>query len=131
MDVLLGFMNSPMSASTAIGALAAAAAFVAVFPLRGGNGQHAGAGPGVVSVWQIRDTVQCAPSRQSEAVSRDVFDTMAEEACQAYLAERCRRKLGAEPPPYVGKHRLAIEDLVDEFHPKVTITLGPTAFHQP
>lgn len=27
------------------------------------------------------------------------------------------------PPPYVGKHRLAVEDLVEEFHPKVDVTL--------
>lgn len=45
MDVVLGFINSPMGAPSAIGVLAVGVAFVAVFPLRGGNGQHAGAGP--------------------------------------------------------------------------------------
>ncbi|MEV0696437.1 hypothetical protein AB0I53_00750 [Saccharopolyspora sp. NPDC050389] len=128
MDVVLGFFNSPLGAPTAIGLLAAAAAFVAVFPLRGGNGQHAGAGLGSVSVWQMRDTMQAAATRQPEVRERTVFEDMVAERCRAYLAER-HRTLAAETPPYVGKHRLAIEDLVDEIYPPAIITLAPTAIH--
>jgi hypothetical protein len=128
MNLMLGLMGSPMAAPTAIGVLTAAMAFVAVFPLRGGNGQHAGAGPGAVSVWQIRDTMQAAATRHLESGERDVFDDMTDEQCRAYLADRCRRKLAAEPPDYVGRHRLAIDDLVDEIHPKVTITLAADLF---
>ncbi|MGW1682117.1 hypothetical protein [Saccharopolyspora sp. NPDC002376] len=117
MDVMLGFIGSPVGAP--LGVLAAAAVFVAVFPLRGGHGQHAGAGPGVISVWQMREVVQSPAARQP------VFDTMTDEECRAYLDERTRQKLAAVPPPYVGKHRLAIEDLVDEHHPQVAVTLDP------
>lgn len=56
---------------------------------------------------------------------------MTAEQCRAYLADRHRRMLVAEPPPYVGKHRLAIEDLVDEIYPKVAVALAPAALaHQ-
>ncbi|MEV0082524.1 hypothetical protein [Saccharopolyspora sp. NPDC050642] len=127
MDVVLGFFNSPLGAPTAIGLLAAAAALVAAFPLRGGNGQHAGAGLGSVSVWQIRDTMQAAATRQPEVRERTAFEDMVAEHCRAYLAER-RRTLAAETPPYVGKHRLATEDLVDEIDPPITATLATTAF---
>lgn len=121
MDVMLGFIGSPVGAP--LGVLAVAAVFVAVFPLRGGHGQHAGAGPGAVNVWQVQENVRTAVARQP--VHDDAFATMTDEECRAYLDERTQRKLAAVPPPYVGKHRLAIEDLVEEFYPKVTIAVDP------
>ncbi|GAA4611178.1 hypothetical protein GCM10023108_02320 [Saccharopolyspora hordei] len=110
--MVLDLITSPATAG-----LLAAAVLVAVFPLRGGHGQHAGAGPGTLTVRQVREAVRPDPV--------DVFATMTEQECQAYLDERTRRKLAAVPPPYVGKHRLAIEDLVDEFHPRVAVALHP------
>ncbi len=41
------------------------AAALAVMPLRGGYGQHAGAGPGAVTVWQIRDAVMAERRRRA------------------------------------------------------------------
>ncbi|MGP4018476.1 hypothetical protein [Saccharopolyspora sp. 5N708] len=40
-----------------ISVVAALLVALGFFPLRSGNGQHAHAGPGTVSVWQLRDSV--------------------------------------------------------------------------
>ncbi|MCI2418687.1 hypothetical protein MOQ72_14700 [Saccharopolyspora sp. K220] len=36
-----------------------------LFPLRGGNGQHAHAGPGTVSVWQLRESILAAQEQEA------------------------------------------------------------------
>ncbi|GAA0509052.1 hypothetical protein GCM10011581_18800 [Saccharopolyspora subtropica] len=40
-----------------LAALVVFAALVGVMPLRGGNGQHAHAGPGTVDVWRLREVI--------------------------------------------------------------------------
>lgn len=57
LPVALGFFDSPAAVVALVGAVACLSAVSAVLPLRGGNGQHAHAGPGAVSVWQISQAV--------------------------------------------------------------------------
>ena len=57
LPVVLGFFNSSAAVVALIGVVACLSVVSAVLPLRGGNGQHAHAGPGAVSVWQISQAV--------------------------------------------------------------------------
>ncbi|WP_190820288.1 hypothetical protein [Saccharopolyspora pogona] len=63
-------VDEPGSLLVFLGVVAAVLVVAALLPLRGGNGQHADAGPGAVMVWQLVDAISVAtphpepPARQ-------------------------------------------------------------------
>lgn len=80
------------------------AAALAVLPLRGGYGQHVGAGPGAVTVWQIRDAV---------------------------MAER-RRRAAERAHAHAGRHRLRALTIDVALPPWPRIGIAPSALtHAP
>ncbi|MFB9568013.1 hypothetical protein [Saccharopolyspora hordei] len=89
---------------------------VLVVPIRGGNGQHAGAGPGTVMVWQLRDAIT------AERASSAIPGGIARPRSTGVADQDARREPPAEE--YVGRHRLAWD--VDEHSPcPVDLRLGP------
>lgn len=104
------------------GALLVTAVFLLTFPLRGGHGQHAGSGPGALTVWALRESLK--PRSPHFDYIAELFRLMRLEPKPVGPA-RVRAKL--EPPPYVGAHRIRAEDLVDFIHPRVEVYLDPAA----
>ncbi|WP_190821134.1 hypothetical protein [Saccharopolyspora pogona] len=56
--ILLGLFQNPSAYLAVIGAFVVVAGVLAVIPIRGGTGQHAGAGPGAVMVWQLSEALE-------------------------------------------------------------------------
>ncbi len=90
-----------------------------VLPLRGGNGQHAGAGPGALTVWQLR----AAASRHEVAHGNAPFDAARRDTPVGHIgfsrAERALREI-LDPVPddgYVGRHRLSEPVEVEQYLP--------------
>lgn len=104
------------------GALFVTAVFLLTFPLRGGNGQHAGAGPGALTVWSLRDSLHARSSRHPEFA--ELFRAALREE-RRFGPARVRAEL--EPPPYVGVHRKMVEFVADVVHPGVQVHLDPGA----
>ncbi|MGW5648584.1 hypothetical protein ACWEV3_42410 [Saccharopolyspora sp. NPDC003752] len=106
--ILLNLIQNPVGSLAAIGAFAAVAGVLAVIPIRGGTGQHAGAGPGAVMVWQLTEALE---AERSAAVSIETADDPAEEEI----------RWPEEPmTEYVGRHRLWWD--IDE-HPRLPIDI--------
>lgn len=70
-EPLLVMLSSASGVSVGAGVLAAVAALAGVLPLRGGGGQHAHAGPGTLTVWQL--FAQGEPHRQGRGEDRVLF----------------------------------------------------------
>lgn len=104
------------------GALFVTAVFLLTFPLRGGHGQHAGSGPGALTVWALRESLKPRSPHFHEIA--ELFRLMMLEAKPVGPA-RLRQKL--EPPPYVGAHRRRDETPVELIHPRVDVYLDPAA----
>ena len=104
------------------GSLFVTAVFLLTFPLRGGHGQHAGSGPGALTVWALRESLKPRSPHFHEIA--ELFRLMSLEPKPVGPA-RVREKL--EPPPYVGAHRSQVEDLVELIHPRVEVYLDPAA----
>ncbi|MEU6270167.1 hypothetical protein [Saccharopolyspora shandongensis] len=101
--ILLNLIQNPVGYLAVLGAFAAVAGVLAVMPIRGGTGQHAGAGPGAVMVWQLTEALE---AERSAAVSIETADDPPEEEI------RWPEEPVAE---YVGRHRLWWD--VDEHPP--------------
>lgn len=104
----------------AVAALFVTTVFLLTFPLRGGNGQHAGAGPGALTVWALRESLTAPSIRHPEFAA--LFKAALREQ-KHFGPARLRAKL--EPPPYVGAHRKLVEHVVDAVHPRVQVCLDP------
>ncbi|MEB3370742.1 hypothetical protein [Saccharopolyspora mangrovi] len=107
----------------AVGTLLVTAVFLLTFPLRGGHGQHAGSGPGALTVWALRDSLIARSALNSE------FAVFFREVLRAerHLGP-ARLRARTEPPPYVGAHRKIVEHVADVVHPRVQVRLDPDAF---
>ncbi|GAB3286860.1 hypothetical protein [Parasphingorhabdus pacifica] len=92
--------NDPTNVLTVIGIITALATVGAFLPVRTGNGQHAGAGPGAVGVWHVRDY---APPRATAAAARPAAtnSSPAESAphCDTQPIGERRRERTATPNP--------------------------------
>jgi hypothetical protein len=127
MDIVLALLEARPVAASSFGFIAVTGVLTLVLPLRGGNGQHAHAGPGALTVPQLDARVEAAPRPPKPDPEQ-----LARLAAQAeYLPRRMREKLEL-PPPYVGRHRL-IEwppAFKADFHPlRADIALEWSAVH--
>lgn len=101
MNIVLALLEAPPVVASSFGFILVTGVFALTFPLRGGNGQHAHAGPGALTVPQLDARVKTAPRPRKPNPEQ-----LARLVAQAeYLPKRMRDKLEL-PPPYVGKHRL-------------------------
>ncbi|WP_139274099.1 hypothetical protein [Saccharopolyspora flava] len=102
-----------------MGALLVTAVFLLTFPLRGGHGQHAGSGPGALTVWKLQKTIR----------DRSELSDFARYFIAVLEADRrpgtARQRARTEPPPYIGTHRRRELFHPDVVHPRVRITLSP------
>ncbi|MDR7301950.1 hypothetical protein [Haloactinomyces albus] len=106
-----------------LGAVAVLTAVAGVIPLRGGHGQHADAGPGALSVWQLHEPA--GPEFESplrhDARARDVRAEIRLPAARPTVREPDPEEIDwpdgdwsngdwpdGDPcePEYVGRHRL-------------------------
>ncbi|MDA3647770.1 hypothetical protein LZ318_37060 [Saccharopolyspora indica] len=102
---------------------AAVLGILALTPIRGGNGQHAGAGPGTVMVWQLREALAAEPKPRPAVPAKAEVESSAEAALRSMLLEEIR---WPEQPvaEYVGRHRLRWD--IDEHPPcPVDLRLSP------
>ncbi|RRO13723.1 hypothetical protein EIL87_22315 [Saccharopolyspora rhizosphaerae] len=106
----------------AAGSLLVTVVFLLTFPLRGGHGQHAGSGPGTLTVWALRESLAKPPAQPSE-IAAFLLEAMRAERRPGTARERAK----LEPPPYVGVHRKAVEHVIDVVHPRVPVFLAPGA----
>ncbi|GAB3674849.1 hypothetical protein [Saccharopolyspora tripterygii] len=103
------------------GTLLVTAVFLLVFPLRGGHGKHAGAGPGALDVRRVqRNATQPAP-KFADATA--LFIEIMREERELRAGIPLRR--WTEPPPYVGKHRAEDPFVFETYHPRVDVFVGP------
>ncbi|GAA2334686.1 hypothetical protein GCM10009854_08050 [Saccharopolyspora halophila] len=127
MNIVLALLDARPVAASSVGFVAVAGLLAAVFPLRGGSGQHAHAGPGALTVPQLRDRMETA-ARPRIPGPEQLARLAAHAEC---LPKRMRQKLDL-PPGYVGRHRL-IEwppEYKVEFHPpRAEISFAWSAAH--
>ncbi|MGW1677040.1 hypothetical protein [Saccharopolyspora sp. NPDC002376] len=111
-----------------------AVGILALIPIRGGNGQHAGAGPGAVMVWQLSETLE---AERTARTTRPRIPAISIETADRPGDPTASKQTVDEPPPenvirwpeepvaeYVGRHRLLWD--IDEHPPcLVGIQLGP------
>ncbi|WP_406688362.1 hypothetical protein REH65_17615 [Saccharopolyspora sp. ID03-671] len=102
-----------------VGALLVTAVVLLTFPLRGGNGQHAGSGPGALTVWALQKSIR----ERSELSEFARYFIAVLEADRRPGTARMRAR--TEPPPYIGAHRLRERFHADVCHPRVQVELGP------
>lgn len=126
--ILLGLFQDPPVYLAVIGAFIVAAGVLAFVPIRGGTGQHAGAGPGAVMVWQLSEALEAErnvrlASPRIPTVSIETVEEPPPEDVIRWPEEEIRWP--AEPvAEYVGRHRLRWD--IDEHPPcLVDIQLGP------
>ncbi|TDD51375.1 hypothetical protein [Saccharopolyspora elongata] len=105
--ILLNLIQYPIGYLAVLGVFAAVAGVLAVMPIRGGTGQHAGAGPGAVMVWQLTEALE---AERSAAVSIETADDPAPEEEIRWPEEPVAE--------YVGRHRLWWD--IDE-HPQLPV----------
>ncbi|MFI0467942.1 hypothetical protein ACH347_28005 [Saccharopolyspora sp. 5N102] len=108
--ILLNLIQNPLGYVAALGAFAVVAGVLAVIPIRGGTGQHAGPGPGAVMVWQLSEALEAERTARIAAVSIETADDPPPE-----------EEIRWPPEPvaeYVGRHRLWWD--VDE-HPQLPV----------
>lgn len=67
---LVAMVNAPANVLVTLGIFTVIATLSAFLPLRNGNGQHAGAGPGAVDVWRVREYTN-APAPDSSAAGEN------------------------------------------------------------
>lgn len=127
MNIVLALLEARPVAASSVGFLTVAGLFALFFPLRGGDGQHAHAGPGALTVGQLGDRMKTAA--RPRVLDPDHFARLAAQA--ECLPKRMRQKLDL-PPPYVGRHRL-IEwppEFKADFHPpRAEVVLAWSAVH--
>ncbi|TWF94620.1 hypothetical protein [Saccharopolyspora dendranthemae] len=119
-ETIMLLVHSPGGIASG-GTLLVTALFLLVFPLRGGHGKHAGAGPGALDVWQVQRNATQPIAKFTEFTTL-LMEMMREER---ELEPGVRVRARTEPPPYVGKHRLVVPFVVETFHPRVKVLLGP------
>lgn len=119
-EIFMLLVHSPGGVASG-GTLLVTVLFLLVFPLRGGHGKHAGAGPGALDVWRVRRSATQPVSEFADFTA--LFIEMMREERELEPLARVRAK--TEPPPYVGKHRLVVPFVVESFHPRVEVLLGP------
>ncbi|MEV6232209.1 hypothetical protein AB0L88_30550 [Saccharopolyspora shandongensis] len=112
--ILLNLIQNPVGYLAVLGAFAVVAGALAVMPIRGGTGQHAGAGPGAVMVWQLSEALEAERAARIAAVSVETADDPLEEEI------RWPEEPVAE---YVGRHRLWW-DIDEHPQPPIDIWLG-------
>lgn len=92
--ILFALLQEPSTYLTTLAAFAVVTVIFAVIPIRGDTGQHAGAGPGAVMVWQLSAALEAERSDRTgtETGGREQWEDIGWPE--------------DEPAEYVGRHRL-------------------------